>query len=65
VPAAYKRVLSIEQQLLILSEAIQHESFEMDTGRICAILVEAAETILELRRSETRSCADEMERRSR
>jgi hypothetical protein len=43
--------LSIEQRLLILSEAIKHESFEMDAKRVSAILDEAAETIWKLRSS--------------
>ena len=43
------RDLSIEQRLLILSEAMQHRQFNMDTDRVRAILVEAAETIRDLR----------------
>jgi hypothetical protein len=43
--------LSIEQRLLILSEAIKHKSFEMDAKRVSAILDEAAKTIRKLRSS--------------
>ena len=36
--------LLIEQQLVALSEAIKHKSFEMDAGRIRNLLIEAAKS---------------------
>jgi hypothetical protein len=42
--------LLIEQQLVALSEAIKHKSFEMDAERIRSLLIEAANTIFNLRR---------------
>jgi hypothetical protein len=41
--------LPIEQKLLILATAMQHENFVEDTEKILSLLVEAAETIIELR----------------
>ena len=41
--------LPIEQKLLILAAAMQHENFVEDTEKILSLLVEAAETIIELR----------------
>jgi hypothetical protein len=45
--------LLIEQQLVALSEAIKHNSFEMDADRIRNLLIEAANTIFNLRRGKT------------
>jgi hypothetical protein len=45
--------LLIEQQLVALSEAIKHKSFEMDADRIRNLLIEAANTIFNLRRGNT------------
>jgi hypothetical protein len=42
--------LLIEQQLVALSETIRHKSFEMDAERIRNLLIEAANTIFNLRR---------------
>ena len=42
--------LLIEQQLVALSEAIKHKSFEMDAERIRNLLLEAVNTIFNLRR---------------
>jgi len=41
--------LPIEQKLLILATAMQHENFVEDTEKILSLLVEAAEMIIELR----------------
>jgi hypothetical protein len=41
--------LSVEQRLLILAEAIMSQKFEPDRDRIRNLLVEAAETIVQLR----------------
>jgi hypothetical protein len=49
------RDLSIEQRLLILSEAMQHRQFNMDTDRVRAMLVEAADTIRDLRPADSGS----------
>ena len=43
--------LRIEQQLMILSGAIADQHFEMDTERVRAILIAAAEAISDLRRN--------------
>ena len=42
--------LLIERRLLVLSESIKHESFEMDAEKIRSLLLEAVDTIFDLRR---------------
>jgi hypothetical protein len=49
-----RSALSVEHRLLVLASAIQEQGFREDTEKICDLLIQAADTITELRSSAER-----------
>jgi hypothetical protein len=51
-------LFNIEQRLLVLATAMREERFTEDTEKIRALLIEAANTIIELRRNQPAPASD-------